>query len=111
MPIDIHMAGSDANHELASLYAWLCEEPDIRRHAHVSFRGAETGPTEMGSAFDIIQLVIDSGFQALNLALAYTAWRSTRSSHPNVTIEYKGNRVSLKDSDPDTVATIVRALR
>lgn len=111
MLINIRMDGSDADRELASLYAWLREEPDIRGHARISFGAAEVDSSEMGAIFDIIQLMVDSGFQALNLALAYTTWRATRSSHPEVTIEYNGNRVSLKDSDPDTVAAIVRALR
>jgi hypothetical protein len=48
MSIEIHMAGSDAHRELASPYSWLCEESGIRGHARISFRGAETGSTEMG---------------------------------------------------------------
>jgi hypothetical protein len=109
--IQIHMSGPDAERELGSLYAWLQEEPDIRHHASMSLRSAETSPSEMGLAFDVIQLVVDSGFQTLSLALAYATWRATRPGRPQVTIERDGAKVTVDDADPDTVQAIVRAIR
>lgn len=111
MPIRILMTGPDADQELGSLYVWLQEEPDVRRHARLSLVPTDPAATGMGSTFDIIQLVVDGGFQALNLALAYTTWRATRPRHPKVTIECEGAQVNLDDDDPDTVEAIVRALR
>lgn len=110
MPIQIRMTGRDADRELSSLYAWLREEPNIRRHARMSLMGPEPGPSEMGAAFDVIQLVVDSGFQTLNLALAYAAWRATRPGHPQVTIERDDIKITLDDAGPDTVDAIVQAL-
>ena len=106
MTIKVRMSGPVADVELASLYAWLREEPDIQRHAQMSLMNTEVDPTEMGVAFDVIQLIVDSGFQAANLALAYTAWRATRSRPPQVTIEHDGVTVTLNGSE--SVETIVQ---
>lgn len=111
MPIRIRMSGPDSDRELGSLYAWLGDESEIRQHARMSVVAAQPGPSDMGAAFDVIQLVVDSGFQAANLALAYAAWRATRPVRPKVTIEKDGTRpVALDDTDPDIVEVIVRVL-
>jgi len=111
LAIHIRVDGPNAEQELGSLYAWLREEPEIRHHARVSLETTEPGTSDMGAAFEIIQLVIDSGFQAMNLALSYAAWRATRPGHPQVTIERDGARISLEGADADTVEAIVRALK
>jgi hypothetical protein len=108
--IQIRMSGPGADGELASLYAWLRDEPDIRRHAQVSLLSAETGPADMGTAFDVLQLIVDSGFQAASLALAYAAWRATRPRPPHVTIDHDGVTVTLDGSESDTAEVIVQVL-
>lgn len=111
MPIRIRMSGPDADQDLGSLHAWLSEEPEIRQHARISMVAAEPGPSDMGAAFDVIQLFVDSGFQAANLALAYAAWRATRPGHVQATIEVDGTRrAALDDAGPDIVEVIVRTL-
>ncbi len=111
MPIRISMSGPDSDRELASLYGWLEDEQEIRQHARISMLPVKPDPAEMGTAFDVIQLVVDSGFQAANLALAYAAWRATRPARPQVTIEIeRTQRVTLDDATPDVVETIVRVL-
>ena len=111
MSIQIRMTGPDADGELGSLYAWLREESDIRHHSSVSLVPAEPSPGDMGAAFDVIQLVVDSGFQTLSLAISYASWRATRPSRSRVTIERDGVKVMLDDADPDVVQTIVRAIQ
>lgn len=110
MPIHIWVTGPDADRELTSLYAWLREEPEIRQHSRMSLVAPEPGATGMGAAFEIIQLVVDGGFQALNLALAYATWRATRPGRPQVTIEGDGARITLDGAEQDTVEAILRAL-
>lgn len=110
MAIQIRVSGPSADTELASLYVWIRDEPDIRRHAQVSLLSAEQGPADMGTAFDVIQLVVDSGFQAANLALAYAAWRATRPRPPQVTIQHNGVTVTLDGSTSDDVEAIVQIL-
>jgi hypothetical protein len=65
----------------------------------------------MGAALEAVKLVVDSGFAALNLALAYAAWRASRPSKSVVTIERDGTTVALADADPDEIDKIVRLLR
>jgi hypothetical protein len=108
--IEIRMSGPGADQELASLYNWLVEEPDVRSHARISLRAVEADPDEMGAGLDIIQLVVDSGFQALNLALAYATWRKSRQSLTRVTIEHDGTKVMLDGDGQEDVSAIVRVL-
>lgn len=111
MALEIRMTGPDSDQKLASLCAWPCEDVDVHSHASISLiRRAEPAEGAMGSAFDAIQLMIDSGFQALNFALAYDAWRSSRRSRPKVTIEHDGAEVTL-DERRNTIDVIVRVLK
>jgi hypothetical protein len=111
MLIQIGMNGPAAGDELGSLYTWLREEPEIRRHARMSMITAKPNSGEMAAAFETIQLVVDSSFQALNLALAYAAWRTTRPMDPKLTIEHGSTKVTIEDADPDIVETIIQALK
>ena len=111
MLIQIYMTGPNADSELGSLYTWLQEEPDIRHHSRMSLMSAEQSPSDMGASFEVIQLAVDSGFQTLNLALAYATWRATRPSRPQVIIECDGAKVTLDDANPDTVSAIVQAIK
>lgn len=110
MAILIGISGPSADSELASLYAWLRDEPYIRQHAQLSLLSAKHKPADMGTGFDVLQLIVDSGFQAANLALAYAAWRRTRPRPPKVTIEHNGVTVTLDASESDTVEAIVQIL-
>jgi hypothetical protein len=110
MPIQIRMHGERAEEELRSLHAWLQDEPDVRRHARISLIAHEPKAGEMGPAFEVVQLIVNSGFQALSLAIAYAAWRSSRPTAPKVTIERGGTRLTLTEADEATVARIVQAL-
>lgn len=101
---------ASADGELRSLYGWLLNEPEIRRHARVSLVSEEPEAGRMGAALEAVKLVVDSGFQAANLALAYAAWRAGRPSRSVVTIERDGTTVSLADADPDEIDKIVRLL-
>jgi hypothetical protein len=104
------MSGEDAEQELRSLYSWLRDEPDVRRHAQLSVVAGRPRPGDMGAALEVIKLVTDSGFQLLNLALAYAAWRGTRTAAPKITIERDNATITLSDVAADDVAKIIRSL-
>jgi Effector Associated Constant Component 1 len=111
MPIYIRMDGPDSEQELASLYAWFGDDSTIRQHTAISMVMIEPRPSDMGVAFDTIQLIVDSGFQAANLAFAYAAWRATRPARPRVTIKIDDvSHFVLDDHDPHIVDVIVKAL-
>jgi Effector Associated Constant Component 1 len=108
--IEIRAQGPEAEQELRSLKAWLQDEDEVRHHAQISMVPEQPKPGELGSVWDTILLVVDDGFEALNFALAYVAWRATRSDRPRVTIERHGTKLTVDDADPDVVDKIVRAL-
>ncbi|MFF0775875.1 hypothetical protein ACFYUK_43785 [Nonomuraea wenchangensis] len=110
MSIRMRFDGDHSEQELQSLRQWLLDDPEVRRHARVRLGGPPVQDGEMGSALDVIELIVDSGFEALNFALAYVAWRATRPAKPSVTIEHDGTKIVLADGDPETVEKIVRAL-
>lgn len=116
MPIQIRMAGDEADEELASFYRWLREDDDVRRHSNISMVGAEPSFSEMGSTtLQVIQLAVGSGFQTLSLAMAYISWRTSRSSRhtqAQVMIETEdGRKLTLTGADAETVNAVARALR
>jgi len=112
VPIQIRMTGPGAEHKLGSLLACPRADADLRRHARMSLVPAEPGPGDMGAAFEVIQLVVDSGFQTLSLALAYATWRTSRPARHQltITIERDGSTITLDEAEPDTVDAIIRAL-
>jgi hypothetical protein len=110
MEIFVRTLDSEAEEDLRSLYHWLLEDDDIRRSSKISLSGAEPRNEEMGGALDVIQLVIENGFELANLALAYAAWRESRGSRATITIERDGSKVTLHDTDEDSVSRILKAL-
>ncbi|MEV0399166.1 hypothetical protein [Actinoallomurus sp. NPDC050550] len=109
LSVRIASGGSDDD-VLRSFARWLGEEPEIRRHAVINGLAAVPGAGDMGGALEVVQLVLDSGFQLANLALAYTAWRSTRSDAPAVTVSRGGVSITLASGDAEVVARLVREL-
>lgn len=110
MAISIRMNGSEADEELQSLYGWLRDDRSVRGCAHVSLRSAETKPGEMGGAVEAVQVVLDEGFNAANLLLAYLAWRGTRSARVDATIERGDTKISLTNASPETITSIATRL-
>ncbi|MBB5775044.1 effector-associated constant component EACC1 [Nonomuraea jabiensis] len=110
MSICIQFDGRGSEQELRSLREWLIDDPEMRRHAKIRLGGAPVEDGEMGSALEVIELITNSGFQAITFALAYVSWRSTRPAKPSATIEHNGMKIVLSDGDPETVEKIVRML-
>jgi len=104
-------AGAGANEDsLVSLYEWLQDDADVRRHAQIKTASANVDPGDMSVAIDIIELIISSGFSAANLALAYATWRDSSNDSSEIIIEKDGARISVRDASPETVASIVETL-
>ena len=111
MLIKIRMNDRQSEDELRSLYFWLRDEPEVRTHARISLVPEEPETGTMGTAFEILQFVTDTGFQALNFAVAYAAWRASRASKPQVTIEYNNKKIILSANGKDAVDEIIRILK
>ncbi|MGV9455512.1 effector-associated constant component EACC1 [Streptomyces sp. NPDC003635] len=108
--MDIAITSTADEAELRSLYLWLRDDSYVRRHARVEVLAEQPLPGRMGGALDVVQLVLDSGFQLGNLALAWAAWRATRPAPPEVTFERDGIKVTLSGQDPETAARLLAAL-
>ncbi|QKW33335.1 hypothetical protein HUT06_04225 [Actinomadura sp. NAK00032] len=65
---------------------------------------------EMGTAFEVIKLVLESGFQVATFALSYVTWRGTRRTRPAITIERGDVSVSIDSDDPEIIAQALREL-
>ncbi|OKJ90725.1 hypothetical protein AMK31_03140 [Streptomyces sp. TSRI0107] len=111
MEVRIAVAGAESGQgaALIDLYRWLRRDPDVHRHAAVGLAPSAPGSGTMG-AVDVIELVVGQGLTALNLALAYAAWRRTRHSAPPLTIHVNGGSLTVHDASEETVRRIVAEL-
>ncbi|WP_436773911.1 effector-associated constant component EACC1 [Yinghuangia sp. YIM S09857] len=107
---DVRLLDGDVD-DFVQLLKWLQGDDQLARHAVVSRADETAKPGEMGTALEVVQLVVDSGFQTLNLVMTCALWRQSRYRPPVVTIEHNGVRVTVDSSDADAVARIAEALR
>jgi Effector Associated Constant Component 1 len=107
---DVHgQADVDA---LRSLRGWLADEPLVRRHAEVNWSDGAS-PGELGTAVDVLTLVLGTGMSALQLLLAVAQWRASRPVPPTVTItrtEPDGATVRIEATDAQALAAAAEAL-
>lgn len=108
--IHVTMNGADSGQEIRSLYAWLQDDDHVRRYARVSLKARPPRPGEMGLDFETIELLVSSGFELANLALAYLSWRSSRIDKPTVTIRRGDIEVVLTKGSEESITTIIKAL-
>ncbi|MGN9844239.1 effector-associated constant component EACC1 [Nonomuraea sp. H19] len=108
--IYIAMNGNEAEQEVRSLCTWLQEDDYIRRNAQVTFQASPPSQGSMGPDFETIELLVSSGFELANLALAYLSWRASRIERPPVTIRRGDIEVTLSESDPETIRKVFDAL-
>ncbi|WP_225824486.1 effector-associated constant component EACC1 [Streptomyces naphthomycinicus] len=104
------MDGDRADDELRSLYAWLTEDPDIRRGARPQFRSAPPRPGRMGADADFIYFAVQTGLTLGQVLGQYAAWRRTRSRPGTVVIERDGTKITLSGTDEASLRDAVRAL-
>ncbi|MCX5585555.1 effector-associated constant component EACC1 [Streptomyces erythrochromogenes] len=106
----ISVDGDSGGEDLRRLTQWLRDDECVGEGAVVSLATSPPSPGSMGTAFDVIQLSVESGFQVANLVLAISLWRRGRTKPPTVTIERNDVRVDVVSDDPVVVARIVAAL-
>ncbi|HTJ35131.1 MAG TPA: hypothetical protein VL738_18025 [Dactylosporangium sp.] len=97
---------------LLSLQRWLVGEPDVVQ-SEIGLSTATPTPGELGSAVEIISLVLGTGLSVGQLLLAVSNWRRTRPVAPAVVLtrlDPDGVSVRIESSDPAAVAAAARAL-
>ncbi|MER5214946.1 hypothetical protein ABT063_31470 [Streptomyces sp. NPDC002838] len=100
----------DAGMAVVDLYGWLRGDMEFRREVRALSLQSRGEAGTMG-ATDVIELVLEHGIAALNLAVAYATWRTARPSAPAVTITFPGGTLTVQDGNEETVRRIVEALR
>ncbi|WP_435602698.1 effector-associated constant component EACC1 [Streptomyces sp. bgisy130] len=96
--------------DLRQLTQWLRDDEFVGEGGVITLVTTPPSSGSMGTAFDAIQLSVDSGFQVANLVLAISLWRRGRTKPPRVSIEHNGVRIEVDSEDPVVVARIVAAL-
>ncbi|MFI6288342.1 hypothetical protein ACIBCM_26950 [Streptomyces sp. NPDC051018] len=109
MLISVEVADDPDGRTTADLYRWLRSDSNLRRTADVALQTRGV-PGAMG-ALEVINIVLTQGIAALNLAVAYAAWRVARPTTPAVTIEFPGGSITVRDGGEETVRRLVEALR
>lgn len=102
--LELGVAGvgaEEAERELRSLRDWLRDDDDVRRGAVISLEAGEPETGAMGAAFEVIKLVLDSGFSLGNLALAYAGWRATRQARDGFELVVRNGNTMVTISAPD----------
>lgn len=102
--LELGIAGVDAEaaeQELRSLREWLRDDDDVRRKAVITLESAAPEDGAMGAAFDVIKLVLESGFELGNLALAYAGWRATRKKRDGFELVVRNGDTTVTISAPD----------
>ncbi len=99
----------DAHLIVNELHDWLMGDAELRHVASVS-RIRQHAPGTMG-ALDVIEIVVDQGIAALNLAVAYATWRSTRRTPPGLVVTLPGGTLTVTDDSPEALERILAALR
>ncbi|MCX5330093.1 hypothetical protein [Streptomyces sp. NBC_00140] len=92
------------------LHDWLVGDTELHRTAEIR-RPSVPRPGTMGPAA-VIEIVVSQGIAALNLAIAYASWRSTRPSPPGLTVTLPGGAtLTVRDDSPEALERILAALR
>jgi hypothetical protein len=107
--IQICFDSKDPERDLIALNDWLNGESDIVRTARVTLEQAPPEPGRMGTAFEVVKLVVESGFSMGNLAVAIAGWRRSRTSTPPLVINVSGRTVRI-DGEVTDPARITRML-
>jgi hypothetical protein len=108
--INIRMVDPDNKRAHNSLHNWLNSNEYLKENAQLKL--PDSAPEGMGSEFDVIQLVLSSGFDLGKLALAFAEWRDkSRETAARIAVQANGRttELSLDDmADPGDEAYVVR---
>jgi hypothetical protein len=92
--------------EARSLFTWLRDEPRVRRHGEPTVRDGDLGPGHMGTALEVLGLVLGSGLSTAQLVLSIIMWRASRGQPVRVVIEHDGREVAVDTDDPGEAEAI-----
>ncbi|MEJ8652680.1 hypothetical protein WKI65_32605 [Streptomyces sp. MS1.AVA.3] len=99
--MELRLRVSEANvDDLASLYRWLRDDPDVAQEAELSLGTAENQPGAMGWSLELINALIATAFSGASTVVASIAlWQQNRSTPSTVRIERGNNTVEVSAPD------------
>jgi hypothetical protein len=92
---------------LTSLYRWLREDSAVRVDADVELVN-EAEPEHMGAA-DALCAVLSQLTSVGSLAVAFAAWRDSRSATPPVRIRFREVSIDVGDATAEQLAVALSA--
>lgn len=96
--INIRIADPDNKRARNSLHNWLNNNQYIKENAQL--RLPDSAPEGMGPEFDVIQLVLSSGFDLAHLAMAFAEWRGkSRETAAPIAVQANGRTTELSLDD------------
>jgi hypothetical protein len=102
--VQVGLDGDSDPAAVSSLYRWLVRDPEMKQHAEVSLAsGGAAG--DMG-ALDVINIALTQAISLLSLAVAYAAWRDSRSKAPPITITIEGGASATLGRDSEENARL-----
>jgi hypothetical protein len=94
---------------LLALYRWLGGDRDLRDDAHV-YLARQPVQDSMGPV-ETINVVVSNLIALASLATSVAAWRSSRSSRPEVTIVVNNNSVRITEPTEEELRQLDEAGR
>ncbi|MGV9450924.1 effector-associated constant component EACC1 [Streptomyces sp. NPDC003635] len=113
MDVQLRLPDDPDGGELKQLYDWLLAERQSGLDAEISLRNQlPRSDSDMGDAFDLIQLVVETVFQVASLGFIIVEFRRARRPRSHVVVERDGRRATLRpDASPEEVEEFLRELR
>ncbi len=110
MQVRVRVADGSVD-ESRSLRNWLRDEPEVRRYGR-----PETPPDEgntggqMGTALDVLTLVLGAGLSATQLVASIIMWRASHGRPIRVIIERDDREIPVDSDDPAAAGEIAEKL-
>ena len=97
---------------LRSLYDWLMDDRPLRRGVQMELGCSRPpDPGRQGPVFDLVSLILGSGFNAASLGVAIASWRASRPTAPSVLVERPdGTRVTISGASPQEEQRLLHEL-
>lgn len=103
MEIIFSVSGESDQDSLLSLYEWLEDDGDIRKEAEIKLVEVHQQQGSMSGEFELISLLVSSGFNVGTLAIAFANWRASRTAPPPIRIEAKSLEVIIDSADSQVI--------
>ncbi len=105
MQVRVRVADGSVD-ESRSLGNWLRDEPEVRRHGEPTTPADDDTGGRMGTAMDVLTLVLGSGLSAAQLVTSIIMWRASHGRQIRVIIERDDREVPIDTDDPAEAAAI-----